>query len=100
MSKDKLGARASLKLKALEDTRDFYNVELVKELTEKERDTYLKALKLIEGFIEKEKETRPPSYKKNNYLNSRGGLDLVDKFPGIDFMIYEKERLRRQKVKR
>jgi len=52
----------------------------------------------------RKKETRDnlenPSYKKNNYLNSRGGLDLVDKFPGIDFMPYEKERLRRQKVKR
>jgi len=100
MSKDKLGARASLKLKALEETRSFYEVELKKEeLTETERDKYLKALKLIEGFIEKEREPRDQGYKKNNYLNSRGGLDLVDKFPGIDFMNYEKERIRRQKVK-
>ena len=101
MTKDKLGARASLKLKALEDTRSFYQVELKKEdLTETERNGYLEAQKLIEGFIKKKREPRDPSYKKNNYLNSRGGLDLVDKFPGIDFMPYEKERLRRQKVKR
>lgn len=99
--KDKPGPRACLKLKALEDTRSFYKLELKKEdLTERERSKYLRAQKIIEEFIEKEKETRDPSYKKNNYLNSRGGLDLVDKFPGIDFMPYEKERLRRQKVKR
>ena len=101
MSKDKLGARASLKLKALEETRSFYQVELKKEeITEIEREKYLKALKLIEGFIKREKKPRDQGYKKNNYLKSRGGLDLVDKFPGIDFMPYEKERLRRQKVKR
>jgi len=88
-------------LRALEETRAFYEVELEKEeLTEKEKDKYLKALKLVKGFIEKKKKPRDPSYKKNNNLNSRGGLDLVDKFPGIDFMPYEKERLRRQKVKR
>jgi len=101
--KDKLGARAFLRLKDLEETRSFYQVELKKEdLTEIKRDKYLRALKLIEGFIfiEKEKKPRDQGYKKNNYLNSRGGLDLVDKFPGIDFMNYEKERLRRQKAKR
>ena len=46
-----------LKLKALEETRAFYKVELEKEgLTERERDKYLKALKLIEGFIERKEE--------------------------------------------
>jgi hypothetical protein len=46
-----------LKLKALEDTRSFYEVELKKEeLTEIERDKYLNALKLIEVFIKKEGE--------------------------------------------
>jgi len=45
-----------LKLKALEETRDFYEVELKKELTETERDKYLKALELIEEFIEGKKE--------------------------------------------
>jgi len=41
-----------LKLKALEETKSFYKVELEKEdLTERERDKYSRALKLIEGFI-------------------------------------------------
>lgn len=90
-----------IKLQSLEETRSFYKSELRnEELTEKERDKYLRALKLVEGFIKKKKEPRDPSYGKNNYLNPRGGLNMVDKFPGIDFMPYEKERLRRQKVKR
>ena len=46
-----------LKLKSLMITRAFYNVELGREdLTERERDKYLKAKKLIEKIIgEKEK---------------------------------------------
>jgi len=46
-----------LKLKGLMITRAFYNVELGREnLTERERDKYLKAKKLIEKIIgEKEK---------------------------------------------
>jgi len=47
----------ALKLKDLEETRSFYKVELEKEdLTGGERNSYLKALKFIEGFIEREKE--------------------------------------------
>ena len=47
----------ALRLKDLEETRLFYKVELEKEdITEKERDKYLGALKLIEGFIEREEE--------------------------------------------
>ena len=43
-----------IKLKALEETRSFYKLELEKgDLTERERDKYLSALKLIEGFIER-----------------------------------------------
>jgi len=54
-SKSKPGPRACLKLKALEETRSFYQVELKKEeITEIERDKYLKASKLIDGFIKKE----------------------------------------------
>ncbi|GAI68817.1 unnamed protein product [marine sediment metagenome] len=34
---------------------------------------------------------------KNKYLLPGGNLNLVEKFPGIDFMIYEKERLKREK---
>lgn len=41
-----------IKLKALEETRAFYNVELGREdLTERERDKYLKAKKIIEKII-------------------------------------------------
>jgi len=47
-----------VKLEALEETRSFYNLELKKEsLTEKKRNKFLKALKLIEGII-KEREAR------------------------------------------
>jgi len=87
MSKDKLGARTCLKLKGLEETRDFYKLELKKEdLTEIKRDKYLRALKLIEGFIEGfifiEKEKKPGKEKsKNSYLRSDGGISLIDKFP-------------------
>ena len=43
-----------MNIKALEETRSFYKVELEKEdLTERERDKYLRALKLIEGFIKR-----------------------------------------------
>ncbi|MBA7516567.1 hypothetical protein ES705_08615 [subsurface metagenome] len=46
-----------IKLKALEETRAFYKVELEKEkMTERERGKYLKALKVIEGFIEGKKK--------------------------------------------
>lgn len=90
-----------LSLRNLEETRSFYKVELKKEdLTERERDKYLRALKLVEGLIKEKREARAPDYKKNNYLNSGGGLHLVDKFPGINFMPYEKERIRKEKAKR
>jgi len=60
---NKLGVRACLKLKALEETRSFYQVELEKEeITEIEREKYLRAQKLIEEFIEKEK--KPVIYSK------------------------------------
>ncbi len=46
-----------LKRKALEETRAFYKLELEKEdLTERERDKYSRALKLIEGFIERKEK--------------------------------------------
>ncbi len=34
---------------------------------------------------------------KNKYLLPGGGISLIEKFPGIDFMIYEEERLKREK---
>lgn len=35
--------------------------------------------------------------EKNPFLNPDGSFDLIDKFPGIDFNIYEEERIRKQK---
>jgi len=35
--------------------------------------------------------------KKNPFLNAKGGLDLIEKFPGIDFIPYEKRRIKNQK---
>ncbi|MBA7591929.1 hypothetical protein ES708_34100 [subsurface metagenome] len=56
-----------IKLKALEETRAFYKVELEKEdLTERERDKYSRALKLIEGFI---KGKRKPGREKNKHCS-------------------------------
>ena len=45
----------ALRLKDLEETRSFYKVELEKEdLTGGERNSYLKALRIIKKCIEKE----------------------------------------------
>jgi len=58
----------ALKLKDLEETRSFYKVELEKEdLTGGERNSYLKALKLIEGFIEREEEAEEKR-KDNKFI--------------------------------
>jgi len=47
----------ALKLKDLEETRSFYKVELEKgDLTGGERDSFLKALGIIEECIEREEE--------------------------------------------
>jgi len=47
----------ALKLKDLEETRSFYNVELEKgDLAGGERDSYLKALEIIEKCIKREEE--------------------------------------------
>ena len=47
-----------INLKALEETRSFYKVELKKEdLTEKKRNDYLKALKSIEKIIKEKEES-------------------------------------------
>ena len=56
-----------MKLKALKETRSFYNWELKKEsLTKKERNKFLKALKIINQYIE---EKQNPDKEKNKYLN-------------------------------
>jgi len=55
-----------IKIEALEETRDFYKMELEKkELTEIERNKYSGALKLIEEFIAKKKN---PGEEKNKRL--------------------------------
>ena len=56
-----------VKLKALKETRSFYNWELKKgSLTKKERNKFLKALKIIDQHIE---EKQNPDKEKNKYLN-------------------------------
>jgi len=40
---------------------------------------------------------RKKDKNKNPYLKPDGGLDLIEKFPGIDFNIYEEERIKKQK---
>lgn len=37
---------------------------------------------------------------KNPFLKPDGGLDLIEKFPGIDFMVYEEKRIKKQKIKK
>ncbi|MBA7661202.1 hypothetical protein ES703_69216 [subsurface metagenome] len=55
-----------IKLKALKETRAFYKVELKKEdLTEREREKYSRALKIIEGLIKRKKK---PGREKNKHL--------------------------------
>jgi len=56
----------ALNLKALEETRNFYNWKLKdKGLTEKQRDSFLLALKNIERIIEeKEKAGEKRKHKK------------------------------------
>ena len=71
-----------LKVEALRETRSFYKVELRREdLSERERDKYSRALKLIEGFIKgvedsrerrKHKKSIPDDHKKAVFLNKRG----------------------------
>ena len=57
-----------LNLKDLEETRSFYKVELEKEdLAGGERDSFLKALKLIEGFIKREEEAEEKR-KDNKFI--------------------------------
>jgi NAD+--asparagine ADP-ribosyltransferase len=70
------------KLKDLEETQEFYIWKLKdKNLTEKDRDKYLKALKLIEKIIKekersgekgKHKKFIPYEHRKAVFLNKRG----------------------------
>lgn len=40
---------------------------------------------------------RKKDKNKNPYLKPDGSLDVIDKFPGIDFDIYEEERIKKQR---
>lgn len=79
-----------LSLKNLEETRSFYKLELEKkELTERERDKYSKALKLIEKCIsEKEKSGE---IKKDYYVENQ---DKIKKYQG-KYRIKNKEKMRK-----
>ncbi len=69
-----------IKLKALKETRSFYNWKLKdKGLTKKQRDSFLLALKNIEGIIqekekagEKGKHKRFIAYAHKNRIAERG----------------------------
>ena len=90
-----------LRLEDLKKTKSFYKVELKKEdLTEKERNKFLRALKSIEGFIEREKEAGGKRKDKNLFLNPDDGLDLIERFPGTDYMPYEKKIKKSNKIRR
>jgi len=85
-----------LRLEDLKKTKSFYKVELEKEeLAGGERNSYLKALgiieKCIERELEREKEAGKKGKDKNLFLNPDGGLDLIERFPGTDYMPYEKK---------
>ena len=60
-------------LKALRKVRSFYKWELSKKegLTRKERDKYLKNLKIIDQRIEGKEN---PDKKKNKYFDKIGGF--------------------------
>ncbi|GAI78828.1 unnamed protein product [marine sediment metagenome] len=71
-----------VKLEALKETRSFYNWKLKdKGLTEKQRNEFLKALKIIEKIIKEKEDSRergkhkkfiPYDHKKAVFLNKRG----------------------------
>jgi len=58
-----------IKLKALEETRKFYNWKLKdKGLTEKQRDSFLLALKNVERIIEEKRGVRGKKKSIKNLL--------------------------------
>jgi len=69
----------NIKLESLKQTEDFYLEELKKEdLTEKQREAYLLALKSIEGII-KEKEEIGEERGKRRKRKKPINLVLLDK---------------------
>ena len=64
----------TIKLKSLKQTRAFYNWELEKEgLTEKERVSYLLALKSINKIIREKERSGEKAKNKAVFQNNRRG---------------------------
>jgi len=77
-------------LKNLEETRSFYKLELEKkDLTERERDKYSKALKLIEKCISEKEKSR--EIKKGYYVENQ---DKMKKYQG-KYRIKNREKIRK-----
>ena len=63
-----------IKLKSLEKTKDFYLYELKKkDLTEKRRNEFLKAKKIIEGIIRKKEESLEIEIERDKHFSKLGG---------------------------
>jgi len=63
-----------IKLKTLEKTKNFYLYELKKkDLTEKRRDEFLKAKKIIEGIIREKEESSKIEIERDKHFSKLGG---------------------------
>ncbi len=64
----------NIKLKSLEETKDFYLYELKKkDLTEKRRNQFQKAKKIIEGIIRRKEESLEIEIEEDKYFSKVGG---------------------------
>ena len=64
----------NLKLKTLEKTKAFYNFELKKkDLTEKRRNEFLKAKKIIERIIREKEESLEIEIERDKHFSKMGG---------------------------
>ena len=64
----------NIKLKSLEKTKDFYLYELKKkDLTEKRRNEFLKAKKIVERIIQKKEESLEIEIERDKYFSKVGG---------------------------
>jgi hypothetical protein len=59
-----------IKIKSLEETRDFYLYELKKkDLTERQRNQFLKAKKIIEGIIRRKEKSLEAEIEREKYFS-------------------------------
>ena len=64
----------NIKLKSLEKTKNFYLYELKKkDLTEKRRNEFLKAKRIIEGIIRKKEESLEIEIERDKHFSKLGG---------------------------